>query len=105
MQVSLLADPCLEECDEIYYNIVEKVPIRELMRIVREYRDRDIYIVIDRKTRKFFDLTFSVYEGEDLMFVPVPKRFAVLEPDEHYFEVTLKANIVLALKGERDYHR
>ncbi len=100
-----LVDTCVEECDEIYVEIVNKIPLQELMKIVRKYKDRNLFLRINRKKRKLESITFYEDNDEECIFVPIPKRFAVLEPDEHYFEVTLKANIVLALKGERDYHR
>ncbi len=100
-----LVDSCVEECDEIYVEIVSKIPLRELMDIVRNYKERELFLRINRKKKKLESITFSAGNEEDCIYVPIPKRFAVLEPDEHYFEVTLKANIVLALRGERDYHR
>ncbi|ADC66363.1 conserved hypothetical protein [Ferroglobus placidus DSM 10642] len=103
--MQVLVDTCVEECDEIYVEITSKIPLKELMQIVRKYRDRDLFLRINRKKKMLESITFYEGNDEECIFVPIPKRFAVLEPDEHYFEVTLKANIVLALKGEKDYHR
>jgi hypothetical protein len=97
--------------DRIYGGLISKYRIEDIMNMVKENKDctvyislnrgdpRDVNIVIDREGR------YRYCCGETLM-IPIPKKFAVLEPDRKYFEMTLKANIFLAVMkaDEKELH-
>ncbi len=100
----VLEDESSKLAEEICCSIFRKISKRELMNLVRE--KRDVYLLIHKETGEFY----NVYVGEnnkdfgEFIAIPVPKRFALLEPDENYFEMALKANIAIGIKGERDFH-
>jgi len=80
------------------------------MKIVKENKDRTIYIVVSRGEPETVSLVADEagrYSSGEVLSIPVPKKFAILEPDKNYFEQTLRANIFLAVMGvdERELHR
>ncbi|MFO7966591.1 MAG: hypothetical protein R6U44_03225 [Archaeoglobaceae archaeon] len=86
--------------------------IRDLMGIVARNRDKDVYVFASRdepqKANIFVDTDDQYsYSFDDPLCIPVPKKFAILEPDKNYFEMTLKGNILLSLLGvdEKELHR
>uniref|UniRef100_A0A7J3TID9 Uncharacterized protein n=1 Tax=Geoglobus ahangari TaxID=113653 RepID=A0A7J3TID9_9EURY len=93
------------ETERIYCRILEKINIDKLMKIVKESSE-NVYIILHKEEKDFCDIYIGDNNKDfgDFIAIPVPKRFAVLEPDRSYFEITLKANIVLALKGEKDFY-
>uniref|UniRef100_A0A7C3YMM1 Uncharacterized protein n=1 Tax=Geoglobus ahangari TaxID=113653 RepID=A0A7C3YMM1_9EURY len=93
------------ETERIYCRILEKININKLMKIVKESSE-NVYIILHKEEKDFCDIYIGDNNKDfgDFIAIPVPKRFAVLEPDRSYFEITLKANIVLALKGEKDFY-
>lgn len=106
---------CKLECDNIrlaniiYGRILAKCRIRDLMKMIREKPDKEFYIVVERKNPLKVDIIVEdekMYECGERLVIPIPKRFAILEPDENYFRQTLKANIFLALRGaeEKELH-
>jgi len=108
---------CELECESlrltnvIYGRLLSKYRIRDLMKMIREKPNEDFYIIVNRSNplkveiRRDRDGRYRYKSGEELV-IPIPKRFAVLEPDENYFRQTLKANIFLALNGadEKELH-
>lgn len=93
------------EADRICDRIFEKINIDELMKIVRESSE-NVYILLHKEEKDFCDIFVGDNNKDfgDFIAIPVPRRFAILEPDRSYFEITLKANIALALRGEKDFH-
>ncbi|MBE8540495.1 hypothetical protein [Geoglobus acetivorans] len=92
------------EVNKVCCRVFEKYSIDQLMEMVRGREN--VYLLLHRDDREFVDIYVSNngVDSSEFIAVPVPKRFAVLEPDKNYFEITLKANIALALRGERDFH-
>jgi len=95
----------------IYGRLLSKYRIGDLMRIVKENSEHNVYLIAERSNPIKVEVevdkkgTYKYQNGEKLV-IPIPKRFAVLEPDENYFRQTLKANIFLALNGadEKELH-
>lgn len=100
----VLEDESSRLAEEICNEIFEKIDKKRLMRLVKE--NKEVYLLLHKETREFY----NVYIGEnnkdfgEFLAIPVPKRFVLLEPDEEYFEVALKANIAIGIKGEKDFH-
>lgn len=97
--------------DEILSLILKKYSIEELMKIVASNGRKNVYLYFKRQNPRSVKLLVDNgnrhrYRCDDVICVPVPKRFALLEPDPAYFEVTLKANLILAFRGadERDLY-
>jgi hypothetical protein len=92
--------------------LFKKYNTEKLMEIVRQNNGSNIFIVVNRKRPSRLRVVvdkhgrYSYCSGERLC-IPVPKKFAVLEPDMNYFEMTVKANVFLAVLGveEKDLHR
>ncbi|HIP62836.1 MAG TPA: hypothetical protein EYH04_01765 [Archaeoglobus profundus] len=101
----------LKLVDEIFDGLISKYSIEDIMNIVRENKDYTVYISLNRSNPWEIDIVidkegrFSYRCDEDMM-IPIPKKFAVLEPDKKYFEMTLKANIFLAVikADKRELH-
>ncbi len=111
MENSQLEPPSVKLADEICKNLLDSYTIEELMETVRKNKDRNVYICTKRKNPKFIRILVDgeskhCYRCDDVLVIPIPKKFAVLEPDKLYFEMTLKANILLAVQGarEKDLH-
>ena len=100
----VLEDESSKLAEKICCAVFEKIDKKELMQLVKE--KKEVYLLLHRETKEFY----NVYVGEnnkdfgEFLAIPVPKRFVLLEPDEEYFEVALKANIAIGIKGERDFH-
>ncbi len=99
------------ECDNIkltniiYGRVLSKCRIRDLMKMIREKPEMEFYIVVERRNPLNVEILIDKeyrYECGEKLIIPIPKRFAILEPDENYFRQTLKANIFLALIGARE---
>ncbi len=75
------------------------------MKLVKNSSE-DVYLLMHRDDMNFIDIYVGKNNKDfgEFIAIPVPKRFAVLEPDREYFEITLKANVALALKGEKEFH-
>ncbi len=98
----------LSESDKIFKSITEYITVKELIELVRECKDKSIYILLNKEDREFRNIhvdSKEINDFENMIVIPVPKRFAVLEEDEEYFERTLKANIELALRGEKEFYK
>ncbi|AGK61877.1 hypothetical protein Asulf_01911 [Archaeoglobus sulfaticallidus PM70-1] len=98
--------------NQIMFCLVNKYSIEEIMDITRKNSSKNIYIMVSKrnpeKVSLFVDHNGNLsYCCDDPLLIPIPKKFAVLEPDKDYFEITLKANICLALMraSEKDLHR
>ena len=100
----VLEDESSRLAEEICNEIFEKIDKKRLMQLVKE--NKEVYLLLHKETREFY----NVYIGKnnkdfgEFLAIPVPKRFVLLEPDEEYFEVALKANIAIGIKGEKDFH-
>ncbi len=105
MIMTSLEDESSVEAEKICCRILEKFNVEDLMRLVRETSE-NVYILLHREEKDFCDIFIGNNNKDfgEFIAIPIPKRFAVLEPDKYYFEVTLKANIALALKGEKEFH-
>ncbi|MET1124300.1 MAG: hypothetical protein ABWW66_03415 [Archaeoglobaceae archaeon] len=80
------------------------------MDLVARNRNKNVYIYVKRGNPESARVVVDEngrYRCDDVLCIPVPKRFALLEPDAEYFELTLKANVCLALRGvrEKDLHQ
>jgi len=109
----VLGPPKLVKLAELIYGVLlSKYSIEDIMAMVKKYKDKTLFVVASRGSPRKVSLIVDnegryCYSSNSLLFIPVPKKFAVLEPDKHYFEQTLRANILLAVLGadERDLHR
>ena len=97
--------------DKIYHGLISKYRIEDIMRIVKENRDCNVFIASTREDPMEVDIVVDKdgvysYCCGDVLMIPIPKKFAVLEPDKKYFEMTLKANIFLAIMkaDEKELH-
>uniref|UniRef100_A0A7C3RB25 Uncharacterized protein n=1 Tax=Archaeoglobus fulgidus TaxID=2234 RepID=A0A7C3RB25_ARCFL len=105
-------DTNLKLADKILENLMKIYSIEEIMQTVKKYKDKSIYLCVKRSKPEspkiFVDSNGNhCYRCDETLMIPIPKKFAVLEPDRLYFEMTLRANIMLALNGakECDLHR
>ncbi len=101
----VLDDESSQHVDEVCCCIFERFPIEYLMELVRNNSD-DVYLLMHREDRNFIDIYIGKNNKDfgEFIAILVPKRFAVFEPDKNYFELTLKANVAMALRGVRDFH-
>lgn len=98
--------------DSIVKNLINSYTIDEIMDLVRKNKDKAIYICVKRckpeKVKIFVDSNGKhCYRNDETLLIPIPKKFVVLEPDKTYFEMTLRANVLLALNGAEEkelYH-
>jgi len=109
----VLGPPKLVRLAELIYGaLLSKYSVEEIMAMVKQYRDKTLFIATSRNAPSRVSLIVDSegkysYSSNKLLFIPVPKKFAVLEPDKHYFEQTLRANVLLAVLGadSRELHR
>ena len=112
METDLEIDPSSKLADIICSKLLSTYTLEEIMETVAKNKDKSVYVYVKRGKPDSVRLVVDVngnhcYRCDDILLIPVPKKFVLLEPDKMYFEMTLKANIFLALKGakERDlYH-
>ncbi|MBO8180556.1 MAG: hypothetical protein H0Z19_08800 [Archaeoglobus sp.] len=97
--------------DKILENLMRVYSIDEIMQTVRKNKDKSIYLCVKRSKPEspkiFVDSNGNhCYRCDETLMIPIPKKFVILEPDKLYFEMTLRANIMLALNGaeERELH-
>ncbi len=97
--------------DTICSNLLNSYTIEEIMDTVARNRDKAIYVYVKRSKPDSVRIVVDsngkhCYRCDDVLLIPVPKKFVLLEPDKVYFEMTLRANIFLAVKGaaERELH-
>lgn len=102
----------LKLADNICSKLLSKHCVEDLMEIVSKNRNRDVFILASRSKPDKVSVIVDVdekycYSSGDPLFIPMPKKFAVLEPDKEYFERTLKANILLSVlkADEKELHR
>lgn len=93
-------------------SLFSKYSAEELMAIVEKNRGRSLFVLTTRENPGRVSVIVDTegkynYSAQEPMFIPVPKKFAILEPDKNYFEMTLRANILLAVLGadEKELHR
>ncbi len=101
----VLDEDSSQHVEEVCCGIFERFPVEYLMELARSCSE-DVYLLMHRDDRNFIDIYIGRNNKDfgEFIAIPVPKRFAVLEPDREYFEITLKANVALALKGEKEFH-
>ncbi len=101
----VLDEESSQHVDEVCCCIFERFPVDYLMKLVKNSSE-DVYLLMHRDDMNFIDIYVGKNNKDfgEFIAIPVPKRFAVLEPDREYFEITLKANVALALKGEKEFH-
>ncbi len=111
-ELIIAPEPIIKVANEIIANLIKKYSISEIMRLTKENSSKNVYIVVSKEDPGKVNLIIDhaerfCYCCQDPLFIPVPKKFAVLEPDTTYFERTLKANIYLALMeaSENELHR
>ncbi len=96
--------------ERIFEVLTSKHSVEDVMKTVEDNKDKTVYIVVSRDNPDAVELVVDDsgrYSSGRVLSIPVPKKFAVLEPDRNYFEQTLRANIFLAVTGaeEKDLHR
>jgi hypothetical protein len=98
--------------EKIYLSLLSKYTLEELMAIVKKNRNYSLFILATRRNPRKVNVIIDIkqnyrYSSEDPMFIPIPKKFAILEPDKNYFEITLRTNILLAVlrADEKELHR
>ncbi len=104
-------EPDMRLADEICSSLFRLYTIDEIMDIVKENRDKSVYVYVKRDKPNSPRIVVDAngkhcYKCGNTLVIPIPKKFVLLEPDRLYFEMTLKANIMLALQGaeERELH-
>ncbi len=98
--------------DSIVKNLIDSYTLDGIMDLVRKNKDKKIYVCVKRgkpETVKIFVDSNGKhhYRCDDTLLIPIPKKFVLLEPDKMYFEMTLRANVLLALNGAEEkelYH-
>ncbi len=92
--------------------IFSKYSVESLMEFVRKNKTKDIFIEVSRKNPKDAKLIVDTegklkYSFSEPLMIPIPKKFAILEPDKYYFEMTLRANVFLAVfrANEKELHK
>jgi len=98
--------------NSICSKLFSKHCVEDLMEIVSKNRNKDVFILASRSKPDKVSILVDTdkkycYSSGDPLFIPLPKKFAVLEPDREYFERTLKANILLTVlrAEEKELHR
>ncbi len=111
METELEVESNSKIADDIMRNLLNSYTIDEIMDLVMKNRDKSIYVCVKRgkpdSAKIFVDSNGKhCYRCDDTLLVPIPKKFVILEPDRMYFEMTLRANLLLALRGaeERELH-
>ncbi len=104
-------DPTSELANAICSKLLNSYTIEEIMETILKNREKQIYIYVHRNKPDSVRLVVDKsgrhrYRCDEILLIPVPKKFVLLEPDKSYFEMTLRANIFLAVKGakEKDLH-
>ncbi|HID43515.1 MAG TPA: hypothetical protein EYP30_07060 [Archaeoglobaceae archaeon] len=102
----------LKLADNICSRLLSKHCVEDLMEIVSKNRNKDVFILASRSKPDKVSVIVDIdekygYSSGEPLFIPLPKKFAVLEPDKKYFERTLKANILLTVlqADEKELHR
>jgi hypothetical protein len=102
----------LELGNIIVEKLLEKYPVKELMEIIKKNSSKGLFVAVSRENPEKVSLIVDTtgkfcYCCEEPLLIPIPKKFAVLEPDTAYFENTLRANIYLALMkaSHEELHR
>ena len=97
--------------ETIIENLMKVYSIEEIMQMVKKNSDKGVYLCVKRSKPEspkiFVDSNGNhCYRCDETLLVPIPKKFVILEPDKMYFEMTLRANIMLALNGaeEKELH-
>ena len=97
--------------ETIIENLMKVYSIEEIMQMVKKNSDKGVYLCVKRSKPEspkiFVDSNGNhCYRCDETLLVPIPKKFVILEPDRMYFEMTLRANIMLALNGaeEKELH-
>jgi len=92
--------------------IFEKYSVEKLMNFVKKNRVNPLYIKVSREDPSSVKLIVDKdgkfkYNSNEPLVIPIPKKFAILEPDRQYFEMTLRANVFLAVfkANERELHK
>jgi len=101
-------DDAEELADRIFRNLISKHSVEDLMKMISGNRDKNLFLVVSRDSPGEMNIVVGgKYSRGKVLAIPLPKKFAVLEPDKNYFEQTLKANILLAVRGaeEKELHR
>ena len=100
----------IAEC--ICHTLLEKYPLEYLVDLVKKNKDFGIYVTSFRDKPNQVDVVVDKngsyeYQCNESLYIPIPKKFVILEPDKKYFEATLKANIYLAVfkADEKELHR
>ncbi len=111
METELEVESNSKIADDIMRNLLNSYTIDEIMDLVMKNRDKSIYVCVKRgkpdSAKIFVDSNGKhCYRCDDTLLVPIPKKFVILEPDRMYFEMTLRANLLLALRGaeEKELH-
>jgi len=111
MEADLELDSSSKLADIICSHLLNSYTIEEIMEMVARNRDKAIYVYVKRGKPDSVKLLVDsngrhCYRCDDVLVIPVPKKFVLLEPDKLYFEMTLRANIFLAVRGaeERELH-
>jgi len=98
--------------EEICVSLFEKYHIEDLMDAVSKNRDKQVFVLASRDKPEKVSIIIDhgnkyMYSSGDPLFIPLPKKFAVLEPDKCYFEMTLRANVLLSVleADEKELHR
>lgn len=98
--------------ENYHSSIITRYGLKGLMSKVAKNRDKSVFVVANRNDPETAGILIDSdnqhsYSLNETLYIPVPKKFAVLEPDKNYFEMTLKANIFLALleADEEELHR
>ena len=111
MESDLEIDLSSKLANAICDKLLNSYTIEEIMEMVAKNRDKPIYVYVKRDKPESVKLVIDsngkhCYRCDDVLLIPVPKKFVLLEPDKMYFEMTLKANIFLAVRGveERELH-
>ncbi|RLI72474.1 hypothetical protein DRO97_08885 [Archaeoglobales archaeon] len=104
--------PQIKIAENICYALLNKYPIDYIIDLIKENKDCRIYITSSRDKPNEVDILVDKvgrykYQCNEFLCIPIPKKFAVLEPDKRYFEATLKANIFLAVlkADEKELHQ
>ncbi len=111
METELEVDSNSKIADDIMRSLLSSYTIDEIMDLVMKNRDKPVYVCVKRgkpdSAKIFVDSNGKhCYRCDETLLVPIPKKFVILEPDKMYFEMTLRANLLLALKGaeEKELH-
>lgn len=98
--------------ETLFSSLFTNYSIKDLMSIVASNRDKNVFVLSNRDKPEKASVVVDAdhqysYSFNDPLCIPIPKKFAILEPDKNYFEMTLKGNIVLSLLevDENELHR